>query len=38
VQINANKQILVRPHFEIVKILDGDGMIVYDYLELMHQR
>ena len=27
-QTNANKQIVVRPHFEIVKILDGDGMIV----------
>lgn len=27
-QISANKQTVVRPHFEIVKILDGDGMIV----------
>ena len=26
-QLSAKKQILVRPHFEIVKILDGDGLI-----------
>ena len=27
-QTKANKQILVRPHYEIVKVLDGDGLIV----------
>jgi len=27
-QIKANKHIIVRPHYEIVKIVDGDGLIV----------
>lgn len=27
-QTKANKQIIERPHYEIVKILDGDGLIV----------
>ena len=27
-QTKANKQILVRPHYEIVKVVDGDGLIV----------
>ena len=27
-QTKANKHIIVRPHYEIVKIVDGDGLIV----------
>lgn len=27
-QTSANKQIRIRPHYEVVKILDGDGLIV----------